>query len=67
LNVRTSQPTAPPSSAAAQLGLYQGDWWFTPHGQIAASEYLLILKFRDLDPTRFRSGNGDLIASMQRV
>jgi hypothetical protein len=31
-------------------------------------EYLLFLKFRDrLDPTLFRSGKGDRIASMQRV
>ena len=36
--------------------------------QIAASESLLCLNFRDrLDPSRFRSGKGDLIASMQRV
>ncbi|MEA2866173.1 MAG: hypothetical protein QOE39_888 [Bradyrhizobium sp.] len=29
---------------------------------------LLVLKFRDrLDPTRFRRGKGDLIASMQGV
>ena len=35
---------------------------------IAASEYLLWLKFGDcLDPTRFRSGKGDRVASMQRV
>jgi hypothetical protein len=36
--------------------------------RIAASESLLCLNFRDrLDPSRFRSGKGDLIASMQRV
>src|SRR4029077_2818629 len=41
---------------------------YTPHCQTAASEYLLVLKFRDrLDPTRFRNGKGDLIASMQLV
>jgi hypothetical protein len=55
-------------SCTLQLGLCQGDWWFTPYCQIAASEYLLLLKFCDrLDPTRFRSGKGDFIARMQRV
>jgi hypothetical protein len=35
--------------------------------RIAASEYLLFLKFRNrLDPTRFRNGKGYLVASMPR-
>src|SRR5260370_9275275 len=34
----------------------------------AASEYLLWLEFGNrLDPTRFRSGIGDLVSSVQRV
>ena len=45
--------------------------WLVIHtalSKITDSEDLLFLKFREcLDPTRFRSGKGDLIASMQGV
>ncbi len=42
--------------------------WINLVAPRAASESLLCLNFRDrLDPTRFRSGKGDLIASMQLV